>query len=380
MTYFVIGAGLFGCVVAERLANVHNENVVLVEKRAHIGGNCHADIDKETGIEVHRYGSHIFHTDNREVYEYLKQFTSLSSYRHRVRTMYRGHSYSMPVSLDTLNAFFGCVPEMTPREALAFFGSCREDAGGQAGGNFEQCAIARVGLPLYEALYRGYTKKQWGCSPSEIPAVVAKRLPFRSDYDTEYFDDRWQGIPEIGYAAWFASMTGSQRIEKRLGTAYADIRGEIPSDAVVIYTGMPDELFDYACGELAWRSLDFKFVHLNVGDFQGIAVMNYADECVPHTRIHEFKHYAWKTSPARLCDSTIVCYEYPKAYTRGGEAYYPINDEKNNAIFSRYREKAEQIRIHLGGRLGSYRYLNMDQTIAEALGLVVRMTTGRERV
>lgn len=374
MTYFVIGAGLFGCVVAEQLANVHNENVVLVEKRQHIGGNCFADIDRETGIEVHRYGSHIFHTGRREVFEYLSQFTPLSSYRHRVRTMYKGRSYSIPVNLGTITAFFDHAGAgISPSDAMRIVGRRSDKELGKCS-NFEEYAVALIGKRLYDALYKGYTRKQWGREPEELPASIAKRLPFRTDYDTEYFDDRWQGIPETGYATWFETMTASSRIEKRLSTSYDDVRAEIPSDAAVVYTGAPDALFGYEFGELEWRSLDFEFFRLGVSDFQGIAVMNYANADIPFTRIHEFKHYAHKKSPARMCGSTIICAEYPRAYKSGGDAYYPVNDAKNLAIFASYREKAEQAHIHLGGRLGSYRYLNMDETIAEALTLVHSLT------
>lgn len=367
--YLVVGSGLFGAVVAERLASQFGKQVVVIERRSETGGNCHSSLDRTTGIEVHSYGSHIFHTSNQRVWEYINRFTSFTNYRHHVQTIYKGQAYPMPISLATINAFFHSC--MTPNEARAFILREIETAGITTPSNMEEKAISLIGSSLYNAFIKGYTTKQWGTTPKELPENIITRLPVRFNYNTEYFNGTWQGLPSNGYFSLFDNLLAHPNINVMTGVDFKDIRHLIPDSCTVIYTGMIDDFFDYKFGALDWRSLLFEQEAIPVQDYQGCPCMNYADENIPWTRIHEFKHYNPERIEAFESSRSIICREYPSAYTPGKEAYYPVNSTRNQTLYRQYAEETlKHPRFIFGGRLGSYQYCDMDQTIAKALELV----------
>ncbi len=363
--YFIIGAGIWGCVMAERIAAVLKQPVVIVEKRSHIGGNCHSSLDEATGIECHRYGSHIFHTSLPEVWNYITRFSGFTSYQHKVFTTHAGKVYTMPINLGTINAFYG--KNLSPSEAGEFLK--REIARDriEEPANLEEKAVSLIGRPLYEAFIRGYTAKQWECDPRQLSAGIISRLPFRTNYNANYFNDVWQGVPREGYFKLFENILDDPLITVILNTSFTDFRQQIPSGSVVFYTGMPDELFNYEYGALEWRSLCFEWETRDVRDFQGTSVMNYADEDVPYTRVHEFKHFHPERTEPFLLNKTVICREFSRTWKTGDEPYYPINNDRNNALYAKYAKRAEQEGIILGGRLGAYRYWDMDKAIANAL-------------
>lgn len=366
MNYFVIGAGIWGCVIAERIASQLNEPVTLVERRGHIGGNCYSEIDAETGIECHRYGSHIFHTSIPEVAEYIGNFCKLTNYRHKVLTRHKGHVYFMPINLATINDFYGL--DLTPAEAGEFIEAEIKRDYNPNPANLEEKAISLIGRPLYEAFIKEYTAKQWEREPADLPAFIINRLPFRLNYDVGYFNDPVQGVPLEGYKKMFESILANPNIRLELNTDFKSVAGMIPADALVFYSGMPDELFDFKHGRLDWRSLHFEWERLPVRDFQGTTVMNYADIDVPYTRIHEFKHYHPERKQLYDSGQTVICREYPRTYSQEKEAYYPVNDAKNMDIYQKYRQEAgKNPNLVLGGRLGAYKYWDMDKAIADAL-------------
>lgn len=363
MRFFVIGAGLWGCVMARLIADDLRCDVEIIERRPHIGGNCHSFIDAATGIECHAYGSHIFHTSLPKVYAFISRFTDLTAYRHKVLATCKGKAYPMPVNLWTINSFLG--KDMRPGEALAYL--ARQKDGSASPRNFEEQAIAMVGAELYEAFIKGYTEKQWGRRANLLPAALAERIPARCNYDINYFSDLWQGMPREGYFTFFQRLLDSPHIHIRLNCSFEAMRASIPSDAKIIYTGMPDALFGYAHGALEWRSLRFEWETLPLCDFQGTAVMNSADADIPYTRVHEFKHYHPERQEVFASAQTVICREYPHACTLADEAYYPVNDERNEALYAKYKARADADGIMLGGRLGCYRYWDMDKAIGDAL-------------
>lgn len=368
MHYFIVGAGLWGSVLAERIAAVLKEPVTILEQRDHIGGNCHSSLDEETGIECHRYGCHIFHTSLQNVWDYINQFTSFTNYQHKVLITYHDKVYTMPVNLSTINAYYG--KNMRPAEAAAFLQEeIKRDYIAEPK-NLEEKAISLIGRPLYEAFIKGYTHKQWEHDPKELPAYIISRLPFRTTYNPNYFNDTWQGLPKDGYFTLFKNLLSNPLITVKLNCPFESVRSEIPSDSTIIYTGIPDKLFDYKYGELEWRSLRFEWQTLPVQDFQGTGTMNYADVEVPYTRIHEFKHYHAERREPFMLDKTVICREYSKTYTRQDTPFYPINSERNNVIYKKYAdEAAKNANLILGGRLGAYRYWDMDKAIADALNV-----------
>ncbi len=364
--FFVIGSGIWGATIAERIASVMNQRVIVIERRNHIGGNCASFLDETTGIECHRYGSHIFHTSLQEVWDYFCQFCTFTPYRHKVLIAHQNKIFPMPINLSTINLFY--EKNFTPTVAKRFLNSeiARDSVPNPA--NLEEKAISLIGRPLYEAFIQNYTQKQWGKPPKELPAAIINRLPFRTSYNADYFNDSYQGVPQEGYFKLFQKMLAHPNITVRLNCDFKNIQKEIPKDATVIYTGMPDELFDYQYGELEYRSLRFEWETHNVQDFQGTSVMNYADLDVPWTRIHEFKHYHPERATPFYLEKSVICREYPASWKRGDEAYYPVNDEKNTALYARYAQKAkEQPGFILGGRLGAYRYWDMDKAVWDAL-------------
>ena len=361
----VVGSGFFGLTIAERAATA-GHSVAVLEKRNHLGGNAYSYFDSETQIEIHKYGSHLFHTSNERVWNYVKRFTDFNEYRHRVFANSGGKIFSMPVNLATLTSFFGRA--MTPQEARELIEEQAAEVSKSKLENLEEKAISSIGRPLYDALIKGYTQKQWGVDPAKLPTQTITRLPVRYSFNDRYFSDRWEGLPADGYGAWFDRMLNSPLINLVLGVDFFDVRSLIPGGTPIVYSGPIDRYFDYVEGDLAWRTLDFENLLLDVGDFQGTSVMNYSDEEIPFTRIHEFKHlHPERNSPS---DKTAIMYEFSRGASRQDDPYYPVNAERDRVILERYRKRASQEHdIFFGGRLGSYQYLDMHMAIASALSM-----------
>ncbi|OIR41051.1 UDP-galactopyranose mutase [Corynebacterium sp. NML130628] len=371
MTYdlIVVGSGFFGLTVAEQAASELGKRVLVVEKRHHIGGNAYSEKEPETGIEVHKYGAHLFHTSNERVWEYVNRFTSFTDYQHRVFAMHDGTAYQFPMGLGLINQFFGKY--YSPDEARKLIEAQREGRDPADATNLEERGIALIGKPLYEAFVKHYTAKQWQTDPTELPPEIISRLPVRYTFNNRYFNDKYEGLPVDGYAAWLENMADHELIDVRLDTDWFDIRDEFEGIPVV-YTGPLDRYFDYAEGHLGWRTLDFEQEVLDTGDFQGTSVMNYNDADVPYTRIHEFRHF----HPERTsypADKTVIVKEYSRFATDDDEVYYPINTPEDRAKLLKYRElAAEESRkngVLFGGRLGTYQYLDMHMAIGAALSL-----------
>jgi len=368
----VVGSGFFGLTIAERAAEA-GRKVTVIDRRPHIGGNAYSEAEPETGIEVHRYGAHLFHTSNATVWEYVNRFTTFTNYVHRVYTNHNSVVYPMPVNLGTINQFFQA--SYSPDQARALV---KEQAGEfdvKTAENFEEKGIALVGRPLFEAFFRDYTAKQWQTDPHKLSGDIISRLPVRYTYDNRYFNDTWEGLPTDGYTAWLERMADHPNIEVKLGVDYFDesqplnkraTAGQLP----VVYTGPVDRYFDYAEGALSWRTLDFEQEVLNVGDFQGTSVMNYPDLDVPFTRIHEFKHFHPERRDVFNSDKTVIMREFSRFANREDEPYYPVNTPADRDGLLAYRElaKGEQD-VHFGGRLGTYQYLDMHMAIGSALSM-----------
>ncbi|WP_449386389.1 UDP-galactopyranose mutase [Cellulomonas soli] len=372
MDLLVVGAGLFGLTVAERAADA-GLDVTVIDRRDHLGGNAHSEVDAATGIEVHRYGSHIFHTSNEQVWQYVRRFTAFTRYQHRVMTTHAGSVYPMPINLGTINQFFGTA--LGPDAARALVAEQSAEIGRDEARNLEEKAISLIGRPLYEAFVRGYTLKQWQADPRELPAAVIARLPVRYTYDTRYFADTYEGLPVHGYGAWFERMASHPRIDVRLGTDFFDAdqplskaraRGQVP----VVYTGPVDRYFDHHAGRLTWRTLDLETTTLPVRDFQGTAVMNYADLDVPWTRIHEFRHFHPEREDRHAQDATVIAHETSRLAVDDDEPYYPVSTAQDRERLRVYRDlQRDEPDVHFGGRLGSYLYLDMHMAVAAALQL-----------
>ena len=359
----VVGSGLFGLTVAERAADLLGAHVVILERRDHLGGNAYSYVDAATGIEVHQYGSHLFHTSNERVWSYVNRFTRFNDYRHHVLTIHKGRAYQMPINLGTLCAFFD--RSLSPADAKELIDEQVGAASITDPGNLEQKAISLIGRPLYNAFIKGYTAKQWQTDPRALPAEIITRLPVRYTFNARYFNDRWEGLPLDGDNAWLAAMADHPRIVTRLGVDFFDVRSLIDPSTPVVYSGPLDRYFDYQYGDLGWRTLDLDVEVKDVPDFQGTSVMNYADEDVPFTRIHEFQHL----HPERENHSgkTVIMREYSRFATRVDDPYYPINTAHDRRILARYREATRhEPNVVFGGRLGSYHYLDMHMAIASA--------------
>lgn len=361
----VVGSGLYGLTMADRLVNEYGKRVVIIERRPHLGGNAYSEFDDETAIEVHRYGSHLFHTSNQRVVDYVKRFTAFNDYQHRVYSRYQSRIFPMPINLGTITTYFGQA--FSPDEARALVAHQAAELGDGDPANLEEKAISLVGRPLYEAFIRGYTAKQWQTDPRELDAGIITRLPVRYTFDNRYFSDSFEGLPLDGYTAWLTRMADNPLITVSLGVDFFDVRDHVRDDQLVIYTGALDRYFDYRAGELSWRTLDFETEVVPTGDYQGTAVMNYADEDVPFTRIHEFRHYhPERTNMA--ADKSVIMREYSRFAGRDDEPYYPVNTSADRECLSAYRELAKgQPNTLFGGRLGSYKYLDMHMAIASAL-------------
>jgi UDP-galactopyranose mutase len=372
----VVGSGFFGLTVAERMATQHGVRVLVIDRRSHIGGNAYSEADPATGIEVHRYGAHLFHTSNERVWEYVNRFTAFTSYVHRVYTTYRGEVFPMPINLGTINQFFRSAYGPDAARGLVREQAAELDAAlaGREPANLDEKGVSLIGRPLYEAFIRDYTAKQWQTDPRELPASVISRLPVRYTYDNRYFNDTHEGLPTGGYTAWLERMADHPRIEVRLDTDFFDAsqpvhRAAVVGNVPVVYTGPVDRYFDYAEGELSWRTLDFEREVLDVGDFQGTPVMNYADADVPYTRIHEFRHFHPERDYPR--DRTVIMREFSRFAERGDEPYYPVNTAADRERLLAYRALIdEEPQVLFGGRLGTYQYLDMHMAIGSALSMV----------
>lgn len=367
----VVGSGFFGLTIAERAASELGLEVLVIDRRDHIGGNAYSEVDPETGIEVHRYGAHLFHTSNPSVWDYVNRFTTFTGYQHKVYTTHRGEVFPMPVNLGTINQFFRSA--YSPAEARALIQEQAAELETGEARNFEEKAISLIGRPLYEAFFRDYTAKQWQTDPKDLPAEVVSRLPVRYTYDNRYFNDTFEGLPTDGYTAWIERMADHPGIEVRLSTDFFDVSQPVNKAATVgqvpvVYTGPVDRYFDYANGALTWRTLDFEREVLQVGDFQGTPVMNYADLDTPYTRIHEFRHFHPEREYPR--DKTIIMREFSRFAERGDEPYYPVNTAADREGLLSYRELAkEEPGVFFGGRLGTYQYLDMHMAIGSALSM-----------
>jgi UDP-galactopyranose mutase len=366
----VVGSGFFGLTVAERAASQLGKRVLVIERRAHLGGNAYSETEPQTGIEIHRYGAHLFHTSNTRVWDYAHEFTEFTGYQHRVFAMHGRQAYQFPMGLGLVAQFFGRY--YGPEEARALIAEQAAEIDTAEAKNLEEKAISLVGRPLYEAFVKGYTAKQWQTDPKELPASIISRLPVRYTFDNRYFTDTYEGLPVDGYTAWLTKMAAHDLIEVRTHTDWFDVREELRAaspKAPVVYTGPLDRYFDYVDGRLGWRTLDFEVEVLPCADFQGTSVMNYNDPDVPYTRIHEFRHF----HPERdyPSDQTVIMREYSRFADVDDEPYYPINTDADRVLLARYRDRARAetsaANVLFGGRLGTYQYLDMHMAIASAL-------------
>lgn len=367
----VVGSGLFGLTIAEQAATELGLKVALLDRRSHIGGNAYSEKEKQTGIEVHRYGAHLFHTSNERVWEYVNRFTDFTNYVHRVYTRHNGIVYPMPINLGTINQFFNAA--YSPAEAKALIAEQAGELAGTDPQNLNDKGISLIGRPLYEAFIKHYTAKQWQTPPEELPASIISRLPVRYTYDNRYFNDKYEGLPVDGYAAWLERMAAHPNIEVHLNTDFFEsgheysrenVLGQIP----VVYTGPVDRYFDYAEGDLSWRTIDLEEEVLPIEDFQGCSVMNYPDADVPFTRIHEFRHFHPERDYTK--DATVIMREFSRFANKGDEPYYPVNTAVDREKLLAYRDLAKgEDNVLFGGRLGTYKYLDMHMAIASALSM-----------
>ncbi|SDQ19911.1 UDP-galactopyranose mutase [Leucobacter chromiiresistens] len=370
MDLLVVGSGFFGLTIAERAASA-GKRVVVIDRRSHIGGNAYSEAEPETGIEVHRYGAHLFHTSNETVWEYVNRFTTFTNYVHKVYSNFKDEVYPLPINLGTINQFFRAA--YGPQQARELIAEQAEEFDTKSAQNLEEKGISLIGRPLYEAFIRDYTAKQWQTPTTDLPAEIISRLPVRYTYDNRYFNDTHEGLPTDGYTAWLERMADHPNIEVRLDTDFFDESQPLNKRAVVgtvpiVYTGPVDRYFDYAEGELGWRTLDFEQEVLPVGDFQGTSVMNYAGADVPYTRIHEFRHFhPEREYPA---DKTVIMREFSRFATRDDEPYYPVNTPEDRDRLLKYRQLTEgENGVLFGGRLGTYQYLDMHMAIGSALSM-----------
>ncbi|ERH24878.1 UDP-galactopyranose mutase [Actinomyces johnsonii F0542] len=368
----VVGSGLFGLTVAERCANELGLSVLVLERRPNIGGNAYSETDPHTGIEVHKYGAHLFHTSNERVWSYVNRFTAFTPYVHHVYTNHNGVVYPMPINLATINQFFSAA--YSPDEARALIAQQAGELAGKDPENLNDKGISLIGRPLYEAFIKEYTGKQWQTDPKDLPASIISRLPVRYTYDNRYFNDTYEGLPVDGYTAWLEKMADSPMIDVHLSTDFFDtsqpyhrdaLRGRVP----VVYTGPVDRYFDYSQGVLSWRTIDLEVEYPQTGDFQGTSVMNYPDADVAYTRIIEPRHFHPERDYPR--DRTVIMKEYSRFAGEGDEPYYPVNAPQDREMLLAYRDLvAQEEGVFFGGRLGTYQYLDMHMAIGSALSIV----------
>lgn len=363
--YLIVGAGLYGAVCA-RILKDHGKKVLVIERRKHIAGNVYTK--NINGINVHQYGAHIFHTNNKKVWNFVNQFAEFNRYTNSPVANYKGELYSLPFNMYTFNKMWGCI---TPDEARIEIERQRTSSGILNPGNLEEQAISLVGVDIYNKLIKEYTEKQWGRKCTELPPFIIKRLPVRYTYDNNYFNALYQGIPVGGYTSMVERMLDG--IEVRLNTNYLENKEELSKMAnCIIYTGPIDEYFDYCLGELQYRSLKFETEFLDNDNYQGNAVVNYTSKDVPYTRIIEHKWFEFgKTPDGQDIEGTVITKEYSKEWSKGDEPYYPVNDERNKALFNKYVELAQKEKnVIFGGRLAEYKYYDMDSVIGSAMNKV----------
>ena len=366
----IIGAGFSGAVIARELAE-NGYQVKVIDKRSHIAGNCHTERDSETNVMVHQYGPHIFHTDDQEVWEYVTKHGEMMPYTNRVKSTVGGQVYSLPVNLHTINQFFGKA--FRPQEAYDFIVNEQADKSIDEPQSFEEQALKFVGRDLYEAFFKGYTQKQWGMSPTKLPASILKRLPVRFNYDDNYFFHKYQGMPKDGYTVIVESILNHPNITVELNRQFD--HAELGGFDHVFYTGPLDGFYDYRLGRLGYRTLDFER-HVDEGDYQGCAVMNYGEESVPFTRIAEHKHF----TPWEKHDKTVYFKEYSRLCGEEDIPYYPIRLVDEKTMLEQYVNLANQeTKVTFVGRLATYRYLDMDVTIREALDVARAFLTAKEK-
>lgn len=354
--YLIVGSGLFGAIVAHEVKKA-GKTCLVVEKRDHIGGNIYTE--EVEGIQVHKYGAHIFHTSNQEVWDYIQQFAEFNRYTNSPVANYKGEIYNLPFNMNTFNRMWGVI---TPQEAKTKIEEQRAESEITEPKNLEEQAVSLVGKDIYEKLVKGYTEKQWGRRAAELPPEIIKRLPVRFTYDNNYFNDLYQGIPIGGYTQIIEKML--EGVEVRLNTDYLEHKEELRSLAdKMVYTGPIDAYFEYCYGELEYRSVRFDTEVLEEENYQGNAVVNYTEYEVPYTRIIEHKHFEFGTQP-----KTVISKEYSVTWKRGDEPYYPVNNEKNNELYQKYVKKAsEEVGVIFGGRLGTYQYYDMHHVVEKAL-------------
>ena len=357
--YLIVGSGLFGSIFAYEMNKI-GKKCLVIEKRDHIGGNVYTQL--EENINIHKYGAHIFHTNNKEIWNYINQFADFNRYTNSPVANYKGQLYNLPFNMNTFYQMWGVK---TPEDAKAKIEEQKAEFHIENPQNLEEQAISLIGKDIYEKLIKGYTEKQWGRECKDLPAFIIKRLPVRYTFDNNYFNDLYQGIPIGGYTKIIEKML--EGIDVKLNCDFFDDKEKWSNIAdKIIFTGMIDQYFDYCYGELEYRGLNFEFETLDIENYQGNAVINYTDAETPYTRIIEHKHFESSESP-----KTIITREYPKNWAKGEEAYYPMNDEKNSELYNKYVELSKkEDKVIFGGRLGMYQYFDMWQVIDEALKLV----------
>ena len=358
----VVGSGLFGLTIAQLVATELNKHVLIIEKRSHPGGNSWSQTDSVTGIEFHTYGSHLFHTNNVRVWNFVNQFSEFTNYRHRVFAKHKDSFFNIPINLQTMSHFFGKT--FSPDQAKRYFEAfANENIASPS--NFAEAAISTIGLPLYEAFFEGYTRKQWQTDPTLLPAETFRRIPIKYTFNSDYFDDLYQGLPKHGYSQLIHKMLNHPKIDCLLETDFFDLNRKDLKDRVIVYTGPIDRYFNYQHGVLGWRTLDLIQEVVELSDFQGNSVVNYPDPDVEFTRIHEFRHL----HPERKYqpNKTLIMREYSRFAGKEDEPFYPINTAEDRLKLKLYRERIKQERnVIFGGRLGSYQYLDMHMAIASA--------------
>lgn len=358
--YLIVGAGFSGAVLANQLAAKSNCIIDVWDERDHIGGNCHTERDEETGVMVHKYGPHIFNTDKKEIWDFVNGIAPFQPFVNRVKAMYNGKIYSLPVNLHTINQFFNKA--FNPEEAKAFIAE-QADNSIKEPQSFEEQAMKFIGKDLYKAFFYGYTKKQWGCEPSELPAFILKRLPVRFNYDDNYYNNPYQGIPVNGYTDLIEKLLSNSNISVQLNKKFVFEKDLLNTYDHIFYTGPVDAFYNYMHGRLSYRTVTFE-KHTADGDYQGNAVINYCDAEVPYTRVHEHKHFA----PWEQHEKTVYFKEYSKETAPGDVPYYPKRLASDMQVFEKYQAEAlKENRISFLGRLATYRYMDMHHVIGEAL-------------
>ena len=360
----IVGSGFFGSTIANLASENQDKKIVVLEKRNHIGGNAFTYIDDQTGIEIHKYGSHLFHTSNEKVWRFVNQFDTFTEYKHQVFTYYKEQAYSFPFNLMTINQFYKKF--YTPQEARALIqAEIDKEEKFNADKSLETKSISLVGRPLYEAFIKDYTAKQWDLDPKLLPADIISRIPIRYNFNSRYFSDTYEGLPTHGYTYLINQILDRPNISVYLESDFFDLRQFINDKTLVVYSGPIDRFFNFQYGLLNWRTLDFDFKIEDISDFQGNSVMNYAEKKYPFTRIHEFRHLHPERNYKTM--HTVLAYEYSRIAAHEDEPYYPVNDLEDRQKLKKYREMAElEKSVVFGGRLGSYQYLDMHMAIASA--------------